>query len=85
MVFYLDNLKVRTGHIMREVEITEEPIELYKILKFEGMVSSGGEAKSVIAEGQVLVNGNVETRKRKKIVSGDTIEFGEEVIRIQLK
>mgnify|MGYP001818480310 CR=1 FL=1 len=70
---------------MREVEITKEPIELYKILKFEGVVSSGGEAKSVIAEGQVLVNGKVETRKRKKIVSGDTIEFGEEKIRVQLK
>lgn len=70
---------------MREVEISKEPVELYKILKFEGMVSSGGEAKSVIADGQVLVNGNVETRKRKKIVSGDIVEFGKEKIRIQLK
>jgi ribosome-associated protein len=70
---------------MREVEISQQPVELYKILKFEGMVSSGGEAKSVIAEGLVLVNGEVETRKRKKIVSGDIIEFGQEKIRIQLK
>ena len=70
---------------MREVEVSKEPIELYKILKFEGMVSSGGEAKSVIAEGLVLVNGKVETRKRKKIVSGDIIEFGKEKIKIQLK
>jgi ribosome-associated protein len=42
---------------MREIEISEEPIELYKILKFENMVASGGEAKYVIYEGQVLVNG----------------------------
>ncbi len=70
---------------MREVEVLKEPIELYKILKFEDMVSSGGEAKSVIAEGKVLVNGKVETRKRKKIVSGDIVEFGKEKIRIQLK
>jgi ribosome-associated protein len=70
---------------MREVEITKEPVELYKILKFEGMASSGGEAKSVIAEGQVLVNGETETRKRRKIVSGDIIELGDEKIRIQLK
>ena len=63
---------------MREVEVSKEPIELYKILKFEGMVSSGAEAKSVIAEGKVLVNGKVETRKRKKIVSGDIVEFGKE-------
>jgi len=69
---------------MRDVEVTNEPVELYKILKFEGMVSSGGEAKSVIADGQVLVNGNVEMSKRKKIVSGDIIEFAEERIRIQL-
>ena len=70
---------------MREVEILKEPIELCKILKFESMVSSGGEAKSVIAEGQVLVNGKIETRKRKKIVSGDIVEFEKEKIRIQLK
>ncbi|MFT5426768.1 MAG: ribosome-associated protein [Gammaproteobacteria bacterium] len=70
---------------MRDVEITKEPVELYKILKFEGMVSSGGEAKNVIADGLVLVNGKVETRKRKKIVSGETIEFGKDKIRIKLK
>ncbi len=69
---------------MRVVEITREPVELYKILKFEGMVASGGEAKMVIAGGYVLLNGEVETRKRKKIVSGDIIEFADETIRIQL-
>lgn len=69
---------------MRIVEITREPVELYKILKFEGMVATGGEAKQVIAEGYVRVNGEVETRKRKKIFSGDTIEFEQDSIRIQL-
>ena len=68
----------------RDVEISKEPIELYQILKFENMVSSGGEAKSVIADGQVRVNGDVEMRKRKKIVSGDIVEFGKDKIRIQL-
>ena len=70
---------------MREIEISEEPIELYKILKFENMVASGGEAKYVISEGQVILNGKVETRKRKKIFSGDIIEFGDEKIRVQVK
>ena len=70
---------------MREVGVTIEPVELYKILKFEGMASSGGEAKSVIAEGHVIVNGKVETRKRRKIVSGDIIEFAEEKIAIKLR
>ncbi len=69
---------------MRTVEISREPVELYKILKFEGMVASGGEAKLVIADGLVLVNGNVETRKRRKIVSEDIIEFDEDIILIQL-
>jgi ribosome-associated protein len=70
---------------MRVVEIEEEPIELYKILKFENMVQSGGEAKFVISEGLVRVNGEVETRKRKKIFSGDIIEFEEEKIQIMTK
>ncbi len=60
---------------MKEVVITREPVELYKILKFEGIVGSGGEAKAVIADGLVLVNGEQETRKRRKIVRGDVIEF----------
>ena len=70
---------------MRVVEIEQEPIELYKVLKFESMVQSGGEAKFVIAEGLVRVNGEVETRKSKKIIAGDIIEFGEEKIRIVTK
>ena len=69
---------------MKEIEITKEPVELYKILKFEGIVSSGGEARAVIDDGQVLVNGEVETRKRKKIVSGDTIEFMDAKFKIVL-
>lgn len=70
---------------MKEIEITKEPVELYKILKFEGIVSSGGEAKAVIDEGQVLVNGEVETRKRKKIVAGDIIEFMNNKFKIVLQ
>jgi len=60
-----------------------EFIELFKILKIEGMASSGGEAKAVIAEGQVLVNGVIETQKRKKIVVGNTIEFKNETIHVR--
>ena len=69
---------------MRTVIISVEPVELFKILKFEGLVSSGGEAKLVISSGLVSVNGTVETRKRKKIVGGDIIEFGGEKIQISL-
>ena len=68
---------------MRDVAISREPVELYKVLKFEGLAGSGGEAKSAIAEGRVRVNGEIETRKRRQIVSGDTIEFAGETLRIQ--
>ena len=70
---------------MRVVEIKKEPIELYMILKLENMVASGGEAKFVIAEGLVMVNGEIETRKRKKIVAGDIIEFNNEKMQISCK
>ncbi|MEZ5501691.1 MAG: RNA-binding S4 domain-containing protein [Halioglobus sp.] len=69
---------------MREVAITKEPVELYKILKFEGLVTTGGEAKLAIGGGLVLVNGEVETRKRRKILGGDTIEFGGQTLGIRL-
>jgi len=70
---------------MREVEVLKVPVELFKILKFEGLAASGGEAKSLIADGRVSVNGQVETRKRKQIVSGDVIEFAGEQLLIRLK
>ncbi len=60
---------------MTQIEIRGEPVELYKILKFEGLVASGGEAKSVIDQGLVKVNGVTETRKRKKMMAGDQIQF----------
>ena len=69
---------------MKEVRINHEPIELFKILKIEGLVPSGGMAKTVIADGQVLVNGEVETRKRKKIIAGDVVKFGDEQMKITL-
>ncbi len=69
---------------MTIVEITKEPVELYKILKFEGLVESGAMAKAVVADGQVQVNGEVEIQKRKKIVSGDVIKFADQTLEIKL-
>jgi ribosome-associated protein len=70
---------------MREVEIIKEPVELFKLLKFEGMVGSGGEAKFVISEGMVKLNGEIEIRKRKKLVAGDVVEFQQEKVVLKLK
>ena len=72
----------QTSADFRVVEISSEPVELFKILKFEGLTTSGGEAKEAVASGQVLVNGEVEKAKRKKIISGDTIEFDGNKLRI---
>ena len=69
---------------MREVKITREPVEHYKIHKCEGLVDSGGQAKTVIADGLVLVNGEVETRKRRKMLNGDIIKFAGEELKLQL-
>ena len=60
---------------MQVIEIQKEPVELYKILKFEGMTSTGGEAKLLIGDGQVTVNGETETRRRRKMMNGDVIGF----------
>lgn len=70
---------------MRTVEINREPVELYKILKFEGLTSSGGEAKLLIGDGQVTVNGEVETRRRRKMVGGDVIGFRGEELQLKLE
>jgi ribosome-associated protein len=69
---------------MKYILINKEPVELFKILKFEGIASSGAEAKDVIAAGKVLVNGMIEKQKRKKMVAGDTIEINGENFRLKL-
>jgi len=50
-----------------EVELNHQPIELCKLLKIANLVGGGGEAKMVISEGYVLLNGEVEYQKRKKV------------------
>ena len=69
----------------RIVKIKKVPVELYKILKFENLASSGGEAKFMIVDGLVKVNKSIEKRKRKKIYPGDTIQTGGLVLEILLQ
>lgn len=73
----------RTDSPFTVVEIRKEPIELYQLLKIANFVQSGGEAKFVISEGLVKVNGTIETRKRKKILTDDVVEFGGDTIRVK--
>ena len=59
----------------KPVIIRAEPIELCQLLKFGGLTESGGAAKQVISEGLVLLNGTVETQKRKKVMAGDRVTY----------
>lgn len=53
------------------IDVDAHPIELYKLFKIANLVSGGGEAKHIIEEGYVAVNGELETRKRRKMYDGD--------------
>ena len=60
-------------------DLKEEYIELYKLLKVLDLVDTGGQAKMIVADGYVKRNGETETRKRAKIVSGDVLIVGDDV------
>ena len=57
-----------------------EYIELYKLIKVLDLVDSGAQAKMIVADGYVIRNGEVETRKRAKITKGETLTIGDDVI-----
>jgi len=66
---------------MEKIAINTKFIKLDALLKFAAMVGTGGEAKMVIAEGEVRVNGEVCTMRGKKIRAGDKVEFaGKELL-----
>ena len=67
---------------MIEIKIKDEFIKMGQLLKLAGLVSSGIDAKIVIQEGEVLYNGEVDTRRGKKVYPGDTVEFDGEVIKV---
>lgn len=56
---------------------TEPTLQLDQFMKLTGLVSTGGQAKLVIQAGEVLLNGVVETRRKKKLKAGDQITFNE--------
>jgi len=70
---------------MQQVSISHQPIELCKLLKIANLVSGGGEAKMLINEGLILVNGDVAYQKRKKIYHEDVIEFQGEQVSVKVE
>ncbi|MGB3394149.1 MAG: RNA-binding S4 domain-containing protein [Stenotrophomonas sp.] len=65
-----------------DFELDRDYVELKQLLKLTDLVSSGGEAKAIIGEGQVRVDGAVELRKACKIRAGQQVELGEVRIRV---
>ena len=66
---------------MIEFEITEDYIELIKLLKITQIAESGAMAKIFVENNEVKRNGEIETRKRAKILKGETIEIFDQIIK----
>jgi ribosome-associated protein len=68
---------------MKTFRLTQtEFIELCGLLKLVGFCQTGGEAKNVIANGEVLVNGQVETRKRCKIIAEQVVTYNKQTVKV---
>ena len=67
----------------KEISIKEEYIKLDSLLKLAGCVGTGGEAKIVVQEGMVTVNGEVCTMRGKQLRSGDKIEYNNQYFKIK--
>ena len=68
---------------MRTVKLRDEFIRLGQAMKAAGLVGTGAEAKMEIVEGNVRVNGEVEVRRGRKLVAGDTFTWQGETVRIE--
>lgn len=68
---------------MYTIHLRDEFIKLGQALKAAGLADSGVEAKFIIQDGKVKVNGQVETQRGKKLVSGDIIEFNGKTVEIE--
>lgn len=64
------------------IQITTEYIKLDQLLKFSGIVGNGSDAKIMIIEEEVTVNGEVATQRGKKIRPGDVVQVGDQVINV---
>lgn len=67
---------------MREFKLTVDYIELVKLLKLLRIAQTGGHAKIIVEEGEVIRNGEQEFRKRAKLIKGDVIEVEGQTIKI---
>ncbi len=62
---------------MRDVEVRPGGIDLGQLLKFAGLADTGGDAKALLADGRVTVNGEPEARRGRRLAHGDTVAVGD--------
>jgi ribosome-associated protein len=67
---------------MRDIELRGDMIRLGQLLKASGLAGSGAEAKELVADGQVTVNGEPETRRGRQLHRGDVVAVGQESVRV---
>ena len=78
-----NDVKRNVNKDIKKIEINTEYIKLDQLLKWANFTSSGSEAKIFIQDGRVKVNGEIETRRGKKIYEKDIVEFNNEKIIIK--
>jgi ribosome-associated protein len=66
----------------RDVPISDDVIRLGQFLKLADLIGSGSDAKAAIADGLVLVNGEVELRRGRQLRAGDTVTFGSDTAKV---
>jgi ribosome-associated protein len=67
---------------MRELAIRDDMIRLGQALKLAGLAASGGEARALIEQGAIGVNGEVERRRGRQLHRGDVVTLGDDAVRI---
>jgi ribosome-associated protein len=68
--------------VVREVPIRDEGIRLGQFLKLADLVDAGADAKPLLGDGQVFVNGEIETRRGRQLVKGDVVSVGGSAVRV---
>ncbi len=76
----LGRLREDSGVNAREVPIREDSIRLGQLLKLADLVEAGADVKPLMVQGQVSVNGEVETRRGRQLVKGDVVTLGGESV-----
>ena len=76
-------MQARKGIFMESIQIQTEYIKLDAFLKYAAMVGTGGEAKLVISDGLVQVNGEVCTMRGRKLRAGDTVTFADTTLQVE--